>query len=555
MATKTPNQANYQTDQNFNIDINQVYTDFIQQIDAARSIVNIQTNSSLLQTFDPKTVTGLGAKLKAESTPQESRAHCFYRLIGFPIQSKGGQYYNPGLDNVTGTKTLQLSNKVNIANNMDPQFLVLSSLRENYVNSFLSVWNQTPSTITASALALTSSTHLRAFSVPTTNTNATSYQPADQQYTPSFDSRVGKYDVTLDQYQDANGDTPDISTLEQSRYHFIQPFIVDPRIDFTVNPSANLVAVPFVPSKKNLLVGENVFVRRPLIEKVIRDRYTSAQQTTVSSGQQKIIDYILNVPTVTNDNLISQMINSPYIQNNQAQFEKYLFMIQAMCVELIKAQLDIQIAQANYYWIPAPANNIGPEGGSTVQGVIISSTLPSPNFIPVKDQSIINLTLNQAVNNFQTASAQSNGVPDLGDFAFEGGANFFDLTFDQTTSTGLGDITTQQLTNLNKTRDHDLGIANTALQTIEIIMGEWSGLGLCDIIAVMASLYTMDQTTLLGFLDADALQRCGSQLGIDTSGSPGAGAALTAFVQSVNNYYHLMDDIYKNLANSNGLSV
>lgn len=555
MATNTtPNQSNYQTNQNFNIDINQIYTDFIQEIDAARSIVNIQTNSNLLQTFDPKTVTGLGAKLKVESTPQESRAHCFYRLIGLPVMNKNGQAYNPGLDNISSSKTLQLSDKVNIANNMDPKFSALSLKRENYVNGILAVWKQSPSTITASALALTSSTRIRSFSVPTTTIDSTSFVPNDQHYDAFYDSIVGQYHTTVDLYQDANGNTATPSVIFMPRYHFIQPFIVDPRIDFTVNPSANLVAVPFVPTKKNLLVGENVFVRRPLIEKVIRDRYATTQDTTVSAGQQKIIDYILNVPTITNDSLISQMINSPYIKNNQQQFEKYLFMIQAMCVQLVRAQLDIQTAQSRYYWIPAPSSNLGPEGGSDVQGIIISQTLPN-NFITVKDQAIINLTLNQAVNNFDTSSAQANGVPDLGAFAFDGGPNFFDLTFDQTTSTGMGDITTSQLTNLNKIRNHDLSVANTALQNIEIIMGEWSGLGLCDIIAVMASLYTMDQKTLLGLLDADALQRCQDQLNIDATGVPGAEDALNAFVESVNNYYHLMDDIYKNLANSNGLSV
>ena len=553
MATDTvPNQANFQTNQNFNIDINQIYSDFIKEIDGVRSIVNIQVNSSLLNTFDPKTVTGLGAKLKIETTSQESRVHTFYRLLGLPVVDKSGQFYNPGLDNIGGNKNIHLSDKVNIANNQDPKFRAISLQRENYFNNILKIFNQNPSTITASALALSSSVHTRAFSIPTTNTDVTSFNSSDQQYTPNFDSIVGQYHIQLDNYVDANGNEPD-STLHMPRFHFIQPFMVDPRIDFTINPAFNLVAVPFVPTKKNLLVAENTFVRRPLIEKIIRDRFLNTQTTTISSGQQKIIDYILNVPTVMNDNLISQMVNSPYIKNNLAQFEKYLFMIQAMCVQLIKSQLDIQIAQSRYYWIPAPAVNIGPEGGSDVQGIIISQLLPN-NLITIQDRAIINQTLNQASNNFDTASAEADGVPDLGGFAFSGGSNFFDLTFDQTTSQSLGDITAAQLTQLNKKRNHDLVVANTALQNIEVIMGEWSGLGLCDIVAIMASLYTMDQTTLLGFLDADALTRA-ENAGIDTSGAPGITDALSALVQSVNNYYHLMDDIYKNLSNSNGLSV
>jgi len=552
MTNNTPNQSNYQTNQNFDIDINQVYTDFIQEIDANRSIVNIQVNTTALNNFDLKTIAGLGNFLKVESTPQESRAHAFYRLIGLPIVDKNGQYYNPGLDTVDGNKNITLSDKIKIANHQDEKFKSISLQRENYVNNILNIFNQTPTTITASALALTSTLHTRAFSIPTTNTNPLSYNGSDQQYTANFDSIVGKYHIDLSTYMDASGNIPS-PQLMMNRFHFIQPFIVDSRIDFTVNPSARRVAVPFVTSKKNLLVAENTFVKRPLIEKVIRDRFTANQNNTISSSQQKIIDYILNVPTVKQDNLISQMVNNIYKTGAQAQFEKYLFMIQAMCVQLVKSQKDIQKAQSLYYWVPIPSI-MGPEGGSEVQGIIISQSL-SNNLITDQDRSIINLTLNQAANNFDTSSSEADGIPDLGGFAFDGGSKFFDLTFNSDTSTSLGDIASTQLDNLNKKRNHDLGIANSALQSIETIMGEWSGLGLCDIIAIMGSLYTMDKNMLLGFLDQDAFARANSQLGLNVTQPPTVTDALNAFVTSVNNYYHLMDDIYKNLANSNGLSI
>lgn len=551
-SSSTPNQSNFQTNQNFDIDLQEVYNDFIQEIDANRSIVNLQVNTTVLNSFNIKTIASLANQLKIESTPQESRAHAFYRLIGLPVVGGSGQFYNPGLDNISGNKTIYLSDKITIANSISSDFKALSLQRENYPNGWLALFNQQPVTITSSALSLSSSTQTRQFSVPTTVTDPTSFVPGNQKYTPSLNSIVGKYHTQLTAYVDANGNKPNSSTLAATRYHFIQPFQVDPRIDFTVNPSSRRVAVPFVPSKKNLLVAENVFVKRPLIEKVIRDRFTSTQGAVVSSSQQQIIDYILNVPTVKQDNLISQMVNDIYNTGEQALFEKYLFMIQAMCTKLVKAQLDIQLVQSRYYWAPAPAVN-GPEGGSSVQGIIISSTMPT-NLITIADNSIIQQSLRQSANKFDTSSSEADGTPDLGGFAFDGGTKFFDLTFDDDTSTALGDINNTQLTNLNKKRDHDLSTANTALQDIEVIMGEWSGLGLCDIIAVMASLYTMDQNKLLGFLDDDALGRCSNQLGIDTSSAGDVSDALQALVTSVNNYYHLMDDIYKNLATSNGLT-
>jgi hypothetical protein len=102
-------------------------------------------------------------------------------------------------------------------------------------------------------------------------------------------------------------------------------------------------------------------------------------------------------------------------------------------------------------------------------------------------------------------------------------------------------------------------VANTALQTVEIIMGEWSGLGLCDIIAVMGALYIMPQGSLLGFLDDDAYERMLTALNLQNNppsgGNPGIEQAQMDFVDSVQGMYNLMQDIYQNLANNNGLNI
>lgn len=558
---KTPLQSIYQTNQNFNIDINQIYSDFIQEIDANRSISNLNffingTNSK----FDITSITGISQKLKIESTPQESRAHCFYRLIGFPVIAKsGGDYYNPGLDT---SNPGNLNKKITIANNQDSNFYILSLLRENYNNGILADYSVTPATLTSSALALTSSVHTRSFSIPVNNTSPFSYTVSDQQYTANLNSIVGYNQLLLTDYTDANGNVPNTVFAggkeifaTGNRYHFIQPFQVDPRIDFTINPAERRIAVPFVDNKKALLVSENTFVKRPLIEKVIRDRFASTQDAVISTSQQKLIDYVLNVPTVKNDNLIQQMVTNIYNQGSVGpivQFEKFLFIIQAMCTALVKAQLKIQLIQSRYYWLPLPSN-IGPEGGSDVNPPIISSNLPS-TLITVQDQSIIDKTLSQFANSFETQTAPLNGIPDLGGFAFDA----FQLTFNSDTSTSLGDNVSTELSTLLKKRNTDLTIANTALQTIEIIMGEWSGLGLCDIVAIMGTLYVMDENALVGFLDNDAQQRAVNQgvfvPGTDFSSSTIA-QAMPAFINTIANFYHLMDDVYKNIAQNNGLNI
>src|SRR5271166_2177026 len=99
MPNQIPNQINYQSDQNFDIDINSVYADFIQSIDAIRSYANSASISDQAATSIFKSGDQTLAKLKAQvstlTTYQESRCHAFYRILGFPVVGSDFQYYNP----------------------------------------------------------------------------------------------------------------------------------------------------------------------------------------------------------------------------------------------------------------------------------------------------------------------------------------------------------------------------------------------------------------------------------------------------------------------------
>src|ERR1035441_9858525 len=154
-----------------------------------------------------------------------------------------------------------------------------------------------------------------------------------------------------------------------------------------------------------------------------------------------------------------------------------------MCQKLVEAQDQIRTVQCLYYWLPLPFA-IGPEGGSGVADPILSTRLPpygnNSSFVTALDLNIINFTLKQAGDNFNIQSAPLDGTPYLS-------ANFdYIPSFDSGTTSGFGNLTLDQLNAALKIRSYKMNIANTALQTIEIIMGEWSGLGLCDIIATMA---------------------------------------------------------------------
>lgn len=390
MAVPSPN--NFQTSQNFKIDIDKIYSDFIQEIDANRSIVNvnIQINQGALNSFDIKTIAGISKSLKIEDTPQESRMHCFLRLIGFPVINKDFDYYNPGLDIIDGPKNITLEKKITIANSPLPKFKEFSTNRERYTNEIKRVWERRPATITASSLALSSGANVRLFSAPLQNSDPFSFTPQDQSYTADYRSIIGSNNtVKLTDYVDALGNKPDPTMMLPTRAHLIKPFIVDPRIDFSCNPASRRVAVPFVYEKSNLLVSENTFVKRPLIEKIIRERFAVTNQNNITSSQANLKDIILSIPTINDEALISRMTSDVYGLDDRLQFQKYLFIIQAMCKALVDAQTTIKATQSQYYWLPLPSTS-GPEGGSQVAPIIISNSLPSGDnnsFITVSDRT------------------------------------------------------------------------------------------------------------------------------------------------------------------------
>lgn len=553
MASQIPNQSNYQDSQNFDIDVDQVYSDFITSIDKVRSYTNsnsitTQSATSIFQKTDTA-LTKLRELTTVESTVQESRCHAFFRIIGLPIVSKDFKLYNPGLDIVySANRKITLPTKLNIAANQISKSREISIQRETYVSNVLNIFNK-PNSIDAGTLALSSGAKIRPFISPFANSS----EPFDteiksQQYKIDLSGLVGVNEKKLTEYLDVNGNTP--TKLFTQRAHFIKPFLVDPVIDFTINDATRLVAIPFVPTKSELFVraGDNGFVNRPIIEQIIRERFILTNQAAdPGSSNQAIIDYIKNIPSIQDEALINKISGGDVYQlTEQTQFVKFLNIMRAMIDKLVQAQLSIYEAQSKYYWVPVPSIS-GPEGGCTVQGVFLSEKVPS-DFITPRDQAIIEAKIKTTVNQINSLTADIQGVPDVGGFAFDS----FKNTFSPDTSAGLGDTSAQSLAELTNKRNFQLQKANDALRTIEIIMGEFSGLGLCDIIAVMGTLYIMPKNDLLGFLDEDAIARMNVSLKLNVS-SPGVQVAANSFSSTVKDFYNLMDKIYQDVSQNNGI--
>ena len=543
-----PNQINYQDDQNYDIDIDSIYTDFIQEIDANRSLVNVNANLQILNNLTTDSVGGITQYLKIESEPQESRCHAFFRLIGFPVVSRDLKMYNPGLDILSDpARTIDIAFKVQVTQNPLDGFIILSNSREQYPNDNLQIFSL-PKSIDAGTLALSSSVNIRNFIAPLDKDNTPLDTKVDNQtYKVNFSSRVGVNTVNLNDYQDSAGNKP--TKLTGKRKHIIKPFIVDGRVDFSVCPSSRKVCIPFVPDKSNTMVGENTFVVRPLIEKIIRERLTVFdQEATLGTADSSLIDYIKTIDAIKDQDIVNRVSNGDvYKLGDQIKFATFVNIIRAMMISLVNAQNDILKAQSRYYWVPVPASN-GPEGGSTTQGVFLDKNL-NKILITDSDQAVLNAVIKTAINQINAQTASANGIPDAGGFAFDS----FKATFGSDTSNALGDNSQQNLNELNSKRISLLNKANSALRTVEIITGEFSGLGLCDIIAVMGSLYLMPEADLLGLLDNDALRRMNTILKTNKSKND-IESALTSLTNNVKDFYNLMDKIYLDLKGNNGLS-
>lgn len=222
-----------------------------------------------------------------------------------------------------------------------------------------------------------------------------------------------------------------------------------------------------------------------------------------------------------------------------------------MCKELVSAQLDILKAQSKYYWLPIPGKN-GPEDGCTSHPIFISQEIAKNHkeCITEYDDQIISATIAAELNKFDAqVNASTKSTPDPFDLALPG----FTTTFgpDNSSPQAVGDVAAKNLAKLSSARSADLNKANAALQKVEIIMGEYSGLGLCDIIAIMGALYTMPTKDLLTFLDDDALDRFIAQKYNNDqetknflNPSRDIGDAFTVFAGYVKDFYNLIDAIY-----------
>lgn len=546
------NQASSTVVQNYDIDINKLYTDFIVEIDKIRSHVSVQNNPSL------KNITNISSNtnptnIKQEQTPQESRCHAFYRLLGLPV-SDGTTLYSPGFDQPNNNNASINNAKIAIAKNLlnNKPLVSLIDYRENQAREYLSYFADQG--LDASILAMSLGA-VRQFSAPLKN------------LTGPFDSSINHqiYSSSLLQrliQNVVNTDGSKTVYLDSNRIHILSPFIVDPRIDFNVFPKRSTIAVPFLQDKTQTRLTDDVYLPRPYIEKVCRDRFDSSDKT-ISYGTS--ITNILGNIKSTNYYQSSSLLQSAFgnisnITDETVQFANYINAIQSSLKQLYQAVSSVRMVlaadptnngAAKYNWTPIPSTS-GPEQGSTTRDLYTQQP-NDPNNTQL-DQNIIANLFQQSLNNISN-KITSLQAANIGGFAFDG----IELTPDQNSTDALGDTYVAPIDSQMNERASLTDAANTGIQNIERLVGEFSGIGLIDIFVISAAFWTLDKSSLISLLDSTAINRMLTNANLQDpivqsakNGAPvNATTAIANFQSQVLQIYQVVDQMWLDIQINN----
>lgn len=482
------NQDVYKNKQSIKLNTNEIYDNFIKQIDSLRSFINVNnpSNANILNNIKS---TGISvSNLSIETKYQESRIHAFYRLIGFPVIGSGDLFYNPGFDL---NKKTNITNeyKTNVINNPIEGYYKFSSIKEDYYSKVVK------------SFFLNQGIESSCYSLSLYNIRDFEYLNTKYANQIDFDIESQSYEVNLQDslkrlfsdYEDSSENNPE--GLVNKRYHYLFPLMVDGRIDIS---ASRKVAVPFVPDNTYLNLNEGYKTPRPYIEKIIRERF-DYNNNSKSLGDS--INSELNrveLQKIYNDTDIIDKIygNDLYGLSEKNQFYRFINFSQAISERIGYCISEINQTQNKTYWVPIPSID-GPEYSVTTENVFLQSAKALQTKLDLDICNIQTKIILQTLNSQINKTSNSNST-----FTFD---PFESTAQDKNDSTDS--ILDSELSKLIKYRAGVCKRSESSLKELEVLTGEFSGLGFIDIIVIITSLYLVDKIYLLGLLDEDAYNR------------------------------------------------
>lgn len=490
-----PNQVTENTlddIQSIDFDIDSLYQRFIGPIEAKRShsapnillsnTVKTQTSDSVTQSAQ----VDLNNAYVDNNNPQESRASAFYRMIGLPIMDKNFNFYNGGFNPTKAQSALTKNSK--ISSSPDLNVLKMQTDREFDARKRIQIFQSSFVDSSVFALGQQYIKKFKIFSKPKFNDlDSQKFSIPDRQ-------------TFISQFY-TNGDDTDINNFFSSGTHIIRPLLNNAIIDNTIMPANRMVCAPFLKNKTDTRLEKDNYLDRPGIEFILRIRLQQISESDLISGIINDLDPNQNVTDISKADL--SLIASALLDKNkitdsdilktlgQSSVEintinNLIKMIKGCVIELKNSIDTINSTIQNIDWTPLPSE-LGSEDfkGLTISNIVLLKTSTSELEKRIKQLTIKSILAKQ------TSSVSES---DIGNFAF----SYFEQTQKQF-SDALNDASEQ--------KNNYILYGAKALRNIEIIVGEISGLGLIDILAIYTALWAIDLDVLLSLLDNESFQR------------------------------------------------
>lgn len=486
-------------------DIPSLFKKFIEPIDKIRSYAQPSLSQPQNKSNDPNfsSIKNDFSDLKVDSFKAiESRAHAFYRMLGFPVVGSASSFYSPGFDPAGAKNETKKQKIINSYNSNLKDILPLVQIREQKSIEKKDLFFKQD--IESSIYTLLLKYHLP-FNIMDSGKGP--FQNDLQTFTVS-DRQL---EITfLSNFNDSIKDKiNDYGNKYKTGQKILKPFIVDPRIENTVTPDTNKVCVPFLKDKKSTAIYSNTFLQRPGLELIIRQRlYNTAEDKAFLKDIENIINeqksagietesldlqtLVDTLSALSDKNSISQTTRDIFKGFTDLQATTVTGLIKTIKVlvkTLVESIFIIDSARSKINWIPIPSQD-GPSTGA------IGASLSR---VGLKNaQSEIDVRITELRIKKLNAERQTKQIDDLGEFAspFKNNSNL--------ENTNKYD---EQLNELIEKRDKIAKDAFDAMGNIEMIVGEVAGLGLIDVLAIYTTLWSLDLETLIGFLDDDAFDR------------------------------------------------
>lgn len=494
----------YEDTSNISDDVSQLFVKYIKPIEDLRSF-GVPSNITRLlatgATFDNPSNLKVGVTT-SKRVPFESRLHAFYRMIGLPVVSSDGDMYSPGFS-PPGERGDD--NRISIAAKVSQENRELLDKREEQVNTMRDILlsKDMRSTI-CSAVTLIP----KPFNTIDNKNQAIKIDGREEFFNKLLSNNEGSESV-YSQISKASGKLAStfITSKVNNIKHIITPFMVDPIIDFTVLPSKNIICVPFLPDVTSTKSDANQQSHhRPGIEFILRMRLSDRAKDKLFMDYTRKVLARENSPGVQHvDSLNESVLNSTiealaekndfksadidklfgqFSATQSSVITQLIGTIKVVIGVLINSILEFHEIMNNINWLPAPSAAFATTFGTP--GKVIATSRKT-----ALESKIFFLTILK-----ENSKSSKTIEQELGVFA----SPFIDVA-------GSSDVYDSRLKDLVPIKEGYETRSMELLQTIEVITGEFSGLGLIDILAIYTALWSISMEDLLNLIDDDAVTR------------------------------------------------